>query len=670
MNGIQQLTTPLLKAKKDKSSMEVEALSTQLYGIHHKIVNVCLRLADHHVKNYFSSNLIQSLRTAARMLSDATSLLQSLDITSEKIYSGFNLYARSILHQYAWLWEYCGHFARTFAADDLWRDRGHTCGADLIGLFREVNVSCSSIRKVFFGKAASTQGSRRWKFKTTTESSHGQISLDSLSGVVILPQDFEQIEASVLQQEGCHDAILMSKSILDQKSQIKREARQILVAACVCYSHAIDSSVFLAEHCTTEEEVIDAAKNCRKYSAADSNLISVDGDGPVVTAPLIRQRLGDACNEIGKILLSESRAVLLPQFSPPRDKVGMVRHKSFGMSHVSAIMLASAQFWFMEGLARFTECNDLRNLALLRCNLCQCSKIRANTNVVLPGARSEDNSESYLQDAVDHLVSAHDAMGQRDVDPTCWDMVSEELAATLLVLGVRRRQSALSSSSPEPLMIQALRLTPGVEKAIVEPMERSCKIYESLGTAHASHQAAAAHYQLALYFSKVWTCQRDEVKTRDKLAAAFKHYILAQRYFSQHVQGNETTFAVLSLDFSNLYSAVSSEEECLLKALVCCLDTRTAFSSIHVIAATLEQMTTLAENVEVRVSKLLLCLVKIEKEKNFKIRSSANKYKNIYRKILAHRISKGQGEGNSRDQPMTFPIFQLLQTLSEDLSLI
>jgi len=233
-------------------------------------------------------------------------------------------------------------------------------------------------------------------------------------------------------------------------------------------------------------------------------------------------------------------------------------------------------------------------------------------------------------------------------------------------------------------MLQALRLTPGAEKAIVEPMERSCKIYESLGTTRASHQAAAAHYQLALYFSKVWTCQRDEAKTREKLAAAFKHYGLAHQYFFQHVQGNETTFVVLSLDFSNLYSAVSSEEECLSKALLCCLDTRTAFSSLAPVsspstAVAIEQMTTLAENVEARISKLLLSLVKIEMEKSSKSQSSfsqkshVDKYKNMYRKVLEFKMlsSRNQNKESKNDRdisPYTFPIFELLKTLSEEFS--
>jgi len=669
MNGIKKLTPLLVKAREDKSPIEIEALSTQLYGIYHKVVNVNLRLADRHLKNYFSSNLIQSLRYAARMLSEATSLIDEFIHPRQKQKDQI-VYIRSILLQYSWLWEYCGHFARSFAADGLWRDRGHTCGADLIGLLREVNMSCDSIRKQCFGAAG-------WKPKISVEaSSHGQVSLNSLSGIVILPKDFEQIEASVLQKEGCHEAIGAAKAILDQKTQIKRDALLVLVAASICFGYSIDSYVFLASFGRSEALDCNETNNCSTIKSPTGatlegvNLISSIPDGATTVAPLLR-RLGDACNEIGKILLNESREVLLPQFVPPDNISGMV-NTSFGLSHVSAIMLASAKFWFVEGLEQFTHGNDLRNIALLRCNLCQCCKIRANANVILPGSSEGDskrnNSESFLQEAVDNLVLAHEALGQRDTDPVTWDMVSEELAATLLVLGVRRRQSLLPSSS-EPLQFQASRLSPGAEKAIVQPMERSCKIYESLGTARASHQAAAAHYQLALYFSKVWTCQRDETKTREKLSAAFMHYGLAHQYFFKHIRGNETTFVMLSLDFSTLYSSVSGEE-CLSRALMCCLDTRAAFS-LPLAPELMEQMIVLADNVEARLSKLLLSLVKIVKENNTGQSQRVGKYKDMYREALrrkvvtAGNISQNSKEVSSEKSQYILRVSELLQTLND-----
>jgi len=669
MNGIKKLTPPLTKARAKNSPIEIEALSTQLYGIHHKLINVCLKLADIHLQNYFSSNLLQSLRMAARMLRDATTLVEPRDIFdfSKDATDNSRLYGRSILLQYAWLWEFCGHFARSYAADPLWRERGHISGNDLLSLFKEVDSACNNITKLCFRAS-------KWRPKTSVSvASHGQVSLQSLSGIVVLPEDFEEIEASVLQKEGCHEAISTSKSILNEQTQIKRDNRLVLVAASVCYSHAVESYLFLAEYNS------DVAKDGQaSIDLGTMNKISTKPDEPV--APLLRQRLGDASNEIGKILLAESRTVLLNESARDRGR---------NMSHVSAIMLASAQFWFSQGLDQFTAGKDLRNIALLRCNLCQCCKIRANTNVILPGSSKDhdkkSNAETFLQKAVDHLVSAHEAMGERDADSLTWDMVSEELAATLLVLGVRRRQSSLAGSgSSHPLFLPGLRLTPGAEKEIVEPMERSCKIYESLGTAHARHQAAAAHYQLAMYFSKVWTCQRDEQKTRDKLAAAFKHFGLAHQYFFLNAKGNESTFIVLSLDFSNLYAAVSGEE-CLGKALGISLDTKEAFSSDAISAAFerlkpsdlrdwFNNMSTLSENVESRIMKLLLSLTKLEKDNNSKLKKDSphsEKYKGMYREVLTHKMkSKIEIDGSTHlkeqsEFPSSFAIHDLLKKLSE-----
>jgi len=317
-------------------------------------------------------------------------------------------------------------------------------------------------------------------------------------------------------------------------------------------------------------------------------------------------------------------------------------------------LLDSAEFWFDYGLDAFSQCNDLRNLALLRCNLCQCYKLRTNAGFADKANNASSHVESCLEEACHHLEAAHEAMGQREVDPLTWDMVSEELAATFLVLAVRRRQSLLGGGNA-PILFQSLRLTPGKERSIMEPMEKALKIYEQAGNVH---QGAAVHYQLALTNSKIWTCQRDESKTRKKLSAAFQHYNMAFHYFSTSLKGNEPTFVLLCLDLASLYAAVSGEE-CLMKALTKCVDTSEVFSPESVELALqnnkqskqwLDNMKTLADSVEERVFKLLRSLNKLE----------GQKYKDAYREGLTAKMAANQEHGGDPRAASLFTLHRVL----------
>jgi hypothetical protein len=107
---------------------QVEPVVTQLFGLHHKFVNVSLRLAEIHLRNYYSSSAMQALRLSARKISRSLFLVQLLDGGGV---SRVDDWLCRIQLQYTWLWEHCGHFARSFAADDLWRERGHASGEDV-----------------------------------------------------------------------------------------------------------------------------------------------------------------------------------------------------------------------------------------------------------------------------------------------------------------------------------------------------------------------------------------------------------------------------------------------------------------------------------------------------------------------------------------------------------
>lgn len=556
-------------------------MAMQLFGLNFKVVNVSLRLADYHLRNYYSSSAMQELRKAGRRMATLAFLLKYIASPNEWIHR--------LQHQYVWLWEHCGHFARSFASDELWRDRGHACGDDVISLLRDVDAAFSFDS---YGKHFKSSSKDPLQSKT-----RGMVSLNSLSAVV---RPFE-VDRTV-----GDDGIEAARSRLAEQGQLLRDRRQVLVASCVSYSRAILAfEDMYGDNCDPELN--------EKFQ-------------PIVL-DLLYKRLGDACNETGKAMLGALKN-LLGDSAASGEKTTPLAAKA---------LLDSAEFWFDFGLGAFESCKDLQNIALLRCNLCQCFKLRTNSSLISK-EKAASYVESCLEEAASHLLTAHESLGEREVDPMTWDMVSEELAATFLVLAVRRRQSLLGGGN-SPILLQSLRLSPGKERSVMEPMEKALKIYDQSGNAK---QAAAVHYQLALTNAKIWTCQRDEAKTREKLSAAFQHYNMAFHYFSTALRGNEPTFVLLCLDLASLYAAVSGEE-CLRKALLRCLDTYRAFSMATIEIATvnsnqaagwLSNMETLADNVEERVFKLLRSLVKLEGER----------YKEAYREGLSVKMAKRVAE--------------------------
>jgi hypothetical protein len=121
--------TPLCTPTLDPSLLQrVEPIVTQLFGVYHKFINVTLRLAEVHLRNYYSSSAMQALRLSARTIA-ATMFLVQLSGGEEA--TQVDDWLCRIRLQYTWLWEHCGHFARSFAADELWRERGHASGDDV-----------------------------------------------------------------------------------------------------------------------------------------------------------------------------------------------------------------------------------------------------------------------------------------------------------------------------------------------------------------------------------------------------------------------------------------------------------------------------------------------------------------------------------------------------------
>ncbi len=590
IKGIFELQPALTKNPPNKKLNGIcFEITNQMYKLHHKLVHVNLRLAEHHLDNYWSSSAMQALRLAARKISDAVKLLQNSGVLSKKSKESpttIEDLQYSFLHQIGILRLDCANFARSFAADELWRERGAACGEDIISLLRDVELSVGYashlVQQLSQTSSELAQEVNSNGYPSLSVKTGGLVGdLNYLSGIVPLNEGkgFEQ------EAQSCPDDVERANWILEKQKLIARERRRVLVAACICYSHSSD--IFSTIKIQKQEN------GCSNSSNYIESMCS-----------LIEQRYGDTCNEVGSIMLKESKKIV----------------QSNSSSSALSALLLTAEFWFREGLSSFKACKDKRNIALLSINLSQCCKIHANIGT---------KSEKYLEGAAKHLENAHVTLEQKDsTNKNIWDNVSLELANIFLVLGVRRRQATLNRLN---LDVESKSfLSPGTERSIVEPMRRALEIFKSLGD---SHQHAAANYQLALFYSKVWMHQRDEVKTREKLTLAFKHFAAAHHYFFMNMESNEPTFVILSLDISELYVVVSGTE----KALLCCLDTSEAFSPIAIEAAKgrgdnswFKQMVALASRLEDCLLNILLSLVKTSNE---------SKYKEMYRQTLTKKTS-------------------------------
>jgi len=649
ITAIDSLNTLVERSESESTqsaSVKNEFLSSQLYGLNCKLINVLLQVTVHYLKNYSSSSAMQSIRMAGRRISDTLHIIKLFGLTNvdkEKEYM-INLF-----HQSLSLWEHCGLFARSYAADGLWRDRGHAGGDDIIALLQDVHSTMSALDLSLA------------QYSAEVAESACDFNLNNLTGIIESTNLVDEKDMGCLSLH----AVSAAKQIMDKQKQIKREELRVLVAATHCFGRAICILETLERFGERTEVPVSKTNTLFRQST-------------LVQSTHIHQLHGDASNEVGKILLAKVKDLLL---SPSDSR--MLVHKAEDSAAPYAPLLLSAEIWFIQGLRQFQICKDKRNIAVIRCNLCQCSKLRANTTVALPRSGScssfkhenfsrDKHSELCLQDAINHLQLAHVALDQRETDAKTWDMVSEELAASYLILGVKRRQSILGGVS-NAVIPKALRIQPGEERFIIEPMEQAITVYEQLGN---QHQEAAAHYQLAIFYSKVWTSQINEGKTREKLQKAFRHFQLAHNYFFNHLYGNEPTFVILCLDLSQLYSSVSSEANCLIKALLCYVDTCNAFSTrINANRVSQpgskqaeedwnEKMKTLSKNMDDAVFSLLVNLVKLEKANDASGKPSVC-FKDIYRKLLSLKMSSGNLSHNGDSEE--FPVYKILLQLRDEM---
>lgn len=586
IKGIFELQPALSKCLPDQPhNVEIE-ICNQMHNLHHKLIHVTLRLAEHHLQSYWSSSAMQALRLSARKISDVVQMLQRSGVFNEKSKSkSIKETHIGLLYQIGILRLDCANFARSFAADSLWRERGAACGEDIISLLRDVEISVGSVSQ--FLQDLTPQLVHKKSNSSVDTPHYPSISMRSrglvgdlhyLSGIVPLVEGKDISENINVER---------ANWILEKQKMLMREKRRVLVASSVCYSHAFDTFVSIQKLQPTESQ-----PNASQYIKSVSSLI--------------QQRLGDSCNEIGTIMLKEIRKI--------------IQSNSFSSARLP--LLLSAEFWFREGLSNFKAIGDKKNIALLLCNLSQCCKIHANIGA---------DTEKSFEKAAHHLEHAHEVLQERDdFNKVYWDRVSVELANVFLVLGVNRRKSLLHEHENNQVW------KPGLEMSIVKPMQKALEIFVTLGV---EHQFAAANYQLAQLFAVTWKKQRDEIKTKEKLSLAVKHFGTAHKYFSEHLVSNESTFVLLSLDMAKLFTEISGFE----KALFYCINTVDAFSEEAIEAAKsrdeqtwFDNMDALACKVEELTLHLLLTLVRTLPDRL--------EFKDMYRLALSLKKVSGKND--------------------------
>lgn len=155
-------------------------------------------------------------------------------------------------------------------------------------------------------------------------------------------------------------------------------------------------------------------------------------------------------------------------------------------------------------------------------------------------------------------------------------------------------------------------MTPGASRRVSEPIEKACKIYESLGD---EKQVAASKYQIGTLWSRLWTRAGDQRRSKEQLALALSNYEAAYKFYKAN--GGGKILLLINLDIADLYCAVHAasgqggSRQCLEKAALCLTQTQASFRAEAQDASELRELLRLSQSVSERLPKVLLLLAKV-----------------------------------------------------------
>jgi hypothetical protein len=214
---------------------------------------------------------------------------------------------------------------------------------------------------------------------------------------------------------------------------------------------------------------------------------------------------------------------------------------------------------------------------------------------------------------------------------------SLQLAMAYLALGVKRRKVILAEAQQTVGPV-----TPGAARRVSEPIEKACKIYESLGD---EKQVAASKYQIGTLWSRLWTRAGDQRRSKEQLALALSNYEAAYKFYKAH--GGGKILLLINLDIADLYSAVHAasgaggSRPCLEKAALCMVQTQASFRAEAQDASELRELLRLSQSVRERLPKVLLQLAKVT--------AAASKEQAKLHQLSQSRLSLDTGDADRAD---------------------
>lgn len=207
--------------------------------------------------------------------------------------------------------------------------------------------------------------------------------------------------------------------------------------------------------------------------------------------------LGDACNDVGQLLLERG---------------------------------CDAVAWFYAAFARL----DGDNRARVRLNIAVAERRAAATD------KEAATAQASIAEALRHCAMALEDLGGLKTGEL-WDRVMLETASTNLVLGLTRRKLYFGAhDAPRP----DRRVDVAQYQAVVDPLAAALKIHDSLDPA--SHAAAACHYQLGSFLA--FALPPDKRRRATDLQAAKGHLVQAATLFDRHAAHVPRLLCALDLD--------------------------------------------------------------------------------------------------------------------------